>query len=120
MRLWDLMKASKGIPVSDPMARLWGYQYQQKHGVSEISGVPPFTFISRGEQLLDYRIYGNTVQDGTPAPETPAEVQGVGEQTENLFDKDAAVVYIAYITSAGKWFYANDSRSVTIFLQIVF
>jgi hypothetical protein len=108
------MKASKGIPVSDPMARLWGYQYQQKHGVSEISGVPPLHFTSRGEQLLDYRIYGNTVQDGTPAPENPAEVQGVGEQTENLFDKDVAVVYNAYITRGGKWYYANDSRSVRI------
>lgn len=114
MRLWDLMKASKGIPVSDPMAMLWGYQYQQKHGVSEISGVPPLHFTSRGEHLLDYRIYGNTVQDGTPTPENPAEVQGVGEQTENLFDKDVAVVYNAYITRGGKWYYANDSRSVRI------
>lgn len=114
MRLWDLMKASKGIPVSDPMARLWGYQYQQKHGVSEISGVPPLHFTSCGEHLLDYRIYGNTVQDGTPTPENPVEVQGVGEQTENLFDKDVAVVYNAYITRGGKWYYANDSRSIRI------
>jgi len=114
MNLFDMLKADKGIPVSDPMARLWGYQYQQKHGVSEISGVPPLHFASRGEQLLDYRIYGNTVQDGTPAPENPAEVQGVGEQTENLFDKDVAVVYNAYITRGGKWYYANDSRSIRI------
>jgi len=54
------------------------------------------------------------VQNGTPAPETPVEVQGVGEQTENLFDKDVAVVYNAYITGGGKWYYANDSRSVRI------
>jgi hypothetical protein len=114
MNLFDMLKADKGIPVSDPMARLWGYQYQQKHGVSEISGVPPLHFASRGEQLLDYRIYGNTVQDGTPAPENPAEVQGVGEQTENLFDKDVAVVYNAYILRAGGWNYANDSRSIRI------
>lgn len=80
----------------------------------EISGVPPLHFTSRGEHLLDYRIYGNTVQDGTPTPENPVEVQGVGEQTENLFDKDVAVVYNAYITRGGKWYYANDSRSIRI------
>ena len=84
MNLFDMLKADKDIPVSDPMARLWGYQYQQKHGVSEISGVPPLHFTSRGEHLLDYRIYGNTVQDGTPAPENPVEVQGCGEYDAEL------------------------------------
>lgn len=81
MRLWDLMKASKGIPVSDPMARLWWYQYQQN---SEISGVPPLHFTSRVEHLLDYHIYGNAVQDGTPTPETPVEVLGCGEYDSEL------------------------------------
>lgn len=84
MNLFDMLKADKGIPVSDPMARLWGYLYQQKHGISEISGVPPLHFTSRGGHLLDYRIYGNTVQDGTPTPENPVQVQGCGEYDAEL------------------------------------
>ena len=91
LNLWELLKASRGLPVSDPMARLWGYQYQQKHGVSEISGVPPLRFMSRGGYLQDYRIYGNTVQNGTPTPENPVEVQGCGERTENLFDVKSSI-----------------------------
>lgn len=30
------------------------------------------------------RIYGNSVQDTTPTPSTPVEIQSVGEQTKNL------------------------------------
>ena len=78
MNLWDMFKASKGIPVSDPMAMLWGYQYRKKHSLSEISGVLPLDFTSRGEYLKDYRIYGNTIQDGTPTPDNPVEVVGCG------------------------------------------
>lgn len=84
MNLFDMLKAEKDIPVSDPMARLWGYQYQQKHGVSEISGVPPLRFTSRGGYLQDCRIYGNTVQNGIPTPETPVEVLGCGEYDSEL------------------------------------
>lgn len=59
---------------------------------NEIQGSLPLNFTSRGGHLLDYRIYGNTVQDGTPTPENPVEVQGCGERTENLFDKSTAIL----------------------------
>lgn len=54
--------------------------------IDEIYGSVPLSFMSRGEYLQDYRIYGNTVQNGTPTPENPVEVHGCGERTENLFD----------------------------------
>lgn len=75
LNLWELLKASKGIPVADPMAVLWGQQYRKKHGIAEISGVPPFEFTSHGGNLIDYRIYGYTDDE-----------EGCGERTENLFD----------------------------------
>jgi hypothetical protein len=37
----------------------------------ELTGVPPLTFVSNGENLVDYRIYGAT--------------GGVGDRTVNLF-----------------------------------
>lgn len=79
-----------------------------------LEGPLPIECFTSSNKLRNYRIYGNTIQDGTPELENPVDVQGCGEQTENLFDKDTAVVYHAYITGGGKWFYATDSTSVRI------
>jgi hypothetical protein len=57
----------------------------------EITGTLPLSFTSRGKPLSDYRISGNTVQDGTPTPEAPVDVVGCGVRTENLFDITAFV-----------------------------
>lgn len=68
-----------------------------------IEGIPPLTLEkSLGKDLRDYKIYGNSFQDGTPTPDTPVEVESVGEydeatgkykvpvvtQGKNLFDVD--------------------------------
>lgn len=52
----------------------------------EITGTLPLSFTSRGKPLTDYRISGNTVQDGTPAPDAPVDVVGCGVRTEQLFE----------------------------------
>ena len=36
--------------------------------------------------LINYKIIGNSVQDGTPTPEAPVEIQSVGEKTKNMVD----------------------------------
>ena len=41
---------------------------------------------SVGKPLRDYKIYGNSIQDGTPSPEAPVEIGSCGERTKNLFD----------------------------------
>ena len=33
---------------------------------------------------VDYTVWGNSVQDGTPTPESPVEIQSVGDLTKNL------------------------------------
>lgn len=56
------------------------------------SGVPPLTLLNcKGVDLVDYKIYGNSVQNGTPTPETPIEVESVGDKTDNLYDIKSAV-----------------------------
>ncbi len=42
------------------------------------------TFTSK---LSDYKIYGNTIQNGTPSIENPVELKSVGDKTKNLFDE---------------------------------
>ena len=50
------------------------------------SGVPPITLQKcKGVDLVNYKIYGNSVQDGTPTPDTPIEIESVGDKTDNLF-----------------------------------
>lgn len=40
----------------------------------------------RKGMLKDYRVYGNSIQSGTPTPDSPIEVQSVGVKTNNLFN----------------------------------
>lgn len=50
------------------------------------SGVPPITLQKcKGVDLVDYKIYGNSIQDGTPTPDNPIEIQSVGDKTKNLW-----------------------------------
>ena len=51
-----------------------------------VSGVPPFTFKSDGQNLRDWSITGQTVQDGTPSPENPIMPSGCGVRTAQLFE----------------------------------
>jgi len=41
---------------------------------------------TRGDNILNYRIYGNSIQNTTPTINNPVEIQSVGEKTANLFD----------------------------------
>lgn len=51
--------------------------------IKTLVGIPPLSFTSNGEDLVDYKIYGNSIQDGVPTPSAPIEIQSVGELTEN-------------------------------------
>lgn len=42
-------------------------------------GVPCVLEKSKGKPLKNYEVYGNSVQDGTPSPEAPIEIQSVGD-----------------------------------------
>lgn len=59
---------------------------------NEIRGSSPITFRGYGKNLTECRIYGNTVQNGTPTPENPVEVRGCGERTENFFEEITSLV----------------------------
>ena len=54
-----------------------------------------------GKSLKSWSITGNTVQDGTPSPDNPAEIQSVGERTKNLFDENN-VTFGNWISASGE------------------
>ena len=70
-------------------------------GIQEITGTLPLYVRSRASQILkNYIIYGESVQDGTPTPEEPVEVTGLGIRTDNLFNKNAKDPDNGYVHNA--------------------
>lgn len=65
---------------------------QIKGFVRTVFGVPPLALPDCvGDNLLNYTIEGNSAQNGTPTPDTPVDIESVGEKSKNLFDVDAFV-----------------------------
>ena len=53
--------------------------------LANAEGVPCVLEYSKGKNMRNYEVYGNSVQDGTPSPESPVEIQSVGDlTTKNL------------------------------------
>lgn len=106
MNLWEILKTSKGLPPPDLETLLFARKIGgQAVGGSTLktitaSGYPCALENSAGMPILDYKIYGNSVQDGTPTPENPIEVQSVGDKTANLFNEND-VTYGYWITDTG-------------------
>lgn len=76
--------------------------------IADAEGVPCVMEYSKGKNLRNYEIYGNSVQDGTPSPDTPIEIQSVGDLTKNLLPNDWESGFIS--TSSG----ANQSSSTYV------
>ena len=72
-----------GFGNRDPLAEVWRRSLRGGGGgAAEITGVPPLRYIGDGRPLTDYRIAGNTVQDGTPSPDAPVDATGCGAWDE--------------------------------------
>lgn len=74
-----------GFGVRDPLAEVWRRSLRGGGGgAAEITGVPPLRYIGDGRPLTNYRIAGNTIQDGTPSADAPVDAAGCGVRTGNL------------------------------------
>lgn len=56
--------------------------------------------VGSAESIKNYRIYGNSVQNGNPSPTSPMEIKNVGDKTKNLINKNSAQEN-KYINSSG-------------------
>ena len=50
------------------------------------------TIYANGQPISSYTIKGNTVQSGTPTPSNPVSVNGVGEETANLYNYQTVAI----------------------------
>ena len=77
--------------------------------LADAEGVPCIMEYSKGKNMRNYEIYGNSVQDGTPSPDTPIEVQSVGDLTTNLFNiADRTEIKPAFSAEANKQNFNNN------------
>ena len=76
--------------------------------VRTVTGVLPLTLTNcvDDDSIIDYTLYGQSVQDGTPTPETPVEVESVGEKTTNLINWDL-LLSDTTITKVENGYYSN-------------
>lgn len=90
MNFYELL-LNRGQPSGEGMThfeRLFAAKLAGGGGeIKELEGVPPLLFKADGTPLIDWIIYGNMQQSGTPTPQNPIMPQGTGERTGNLFDE---------------------------------
>lgn len=88
--MYDVLRASKGLPVDDIFAELWGRKLSGDYTIVTYTGTLPATLTgTKAGYLNQYKIYGNIEQTGTPTPENPIVPSECGERTGNLFDENA-------------------------------
>lgn len=83
---------------------------QVKGFIRTIMGALPLTLEGcvDEESIIDYKLYGQSVQDGEPAPDNPIEVESVGEKTTNL------IPVVADTVIAGVTISVNEFGVVTL------
>lgn len=114
--MYDVLKASKRLPVDDIFAELWGRKLSSDYTIAVYTGTLPATLTgTKAGYLHRYKVYGNLEQTGTPTPENPIVPSECGERTGNLFDKSSDVVEYYISSSNGAWIQTGStSRSIII------
>ena len=82
--------------------------------IREQTGVPPLTtsYQAIGKDLMTYRIYGNTVQNGVPTPSAPVAIQNLGDLVTTSGDPNYGKYKIAVNISDG-----IDTTTINIYLN---
>lgn len=80
MSHYEKLKAMKTGFSDDFRTAIYAQSISNKGYEQYISGTPPLIFSdSVGKPLVNWSITGNTIQSGTPTPDNPVEVKGVGD-----------------------------------------
>ena len=93
------------------------YRMLPSYRFYDVEGTPSLTLDkSVGKSLRDYKIYGNSVQEGTPTPENPIEIQSCGDKSKNLVDMSKVIN--GYLNQTGAIITPNQEYRVTDFIDV--
>lgn len=92
--------------------------------LSQVTGVPPLSLTNcKAGSLVNYQVYGNTTQSGTPTYTSPLEINSLGTKSNNLlnpFCVNDENKYINYLTGelstpagAGRYWRSSPYIAVT-------
>ena len=82
--------------------------------LANAEGVPCVLEYTKGKNIRNYEVYGNSVQDGTPTPESPVEIQSVGDLTKNLINESDIKLSSGYWSDIDGHMIGNNSRFIGI------
>ena len=92
----------------------------QWYGYLRTASGNPLT-LQAAKRLRKLTIYGNAVQDGTPSPDAPVEVQLCGDRTGNLWDRAYSDVDANWVGNRGEYKYLNlklkENTTYTLFVK---
>ena len=92
----------------------------QWYGYLRTASGNPLT-LQNAKRLRKLTIYGNAVQDGTPSPDAPVEVQLCGDRTGNLWDRAYSDVDANWVGNPGGYKYLNlklkENTTYTLFVK---
>lgn len=85
--IYEIHKANRIGRANDFWTALVAQKWKaSEEEFKEYTGSVPVTINANGSPLISWSIYGNTVQNGTPTPQNPVSVNGVGKISSNLAD----------------------------------
>ena len=85
--------------------------------VQTVTGALPLTLTNcvDNKSIINYKLYGQCVQDGIPTPNNPIEVQSVGDFSKNLFDMDSCEYMLG--DRKGESIISTTALNVDIYLK---
>lgn len=109
MNLHRILEIQKSLPPSDLHSLLFSRKsaINSTFQTATATGYPCILENSAGKSAANYKIFGNTVQNGTPSPESPAEIKSVGDI---VTDGEKSGKYAVPIVSTG----ADGATKTTI------
>lgn len=101
-----------GYEKGGELILLNGYKWADNLRQLTTNGIGPFNIYANGEDLINYRIYGNSVQNGTPTADSPVEIESVGNKTGNVADLSKTVISTS--TTHVKYNYDNETGTIEL------
>ena len=77
-----------------------------------------FSYSNSNSVILSNKIYGNSIQNGTPTPSTPVEIESVGDLITDTNDANYGKYKISIKVSGKNLFWLKDATNVSATNQI--
>lgn len=77
-----------------------------------------FSYSNSNSVILSNKIYGNSIQNGTPTPSTPVEIESVGDLITDTNDANYGKYKISIKVSGKNLFWLKDATNVSAINQI--